>query len=430
MIKKFTYSKDKERRVIHVAIPAMGESGWLPGTITSLADEKNSCLKLWVCVNQPDNWHDDPVKKPVCENNLQTLKYLSRLKGINPEVIDRSSPGRGWSGKAHGVGHARRLLMESINSVAGENDIILSLDADTAFDRNYTFSVLECLEKYPDATALSNPYYHKLTGNNELDRAILRYEIYMRYYSVNMWRISSPYSFTALGSAIALPVWSYRKIGGITPKKSGEDFYFLQKLRKSGWICNFNTHLVYPATRYSDRVFFGTGPALIKGSKGDWSSYPVYCHRLFDLVREGFDLFPLLYRTHATTKFIRFIPSTTGEDDPFGPLRKNSPSADHFLKACHQKADGLRTLQFLKSENKKLKSTDEERLLAFLASFCPWHKKENSGIYEKCGFQKSDLDKMESLDFKTTDTDYLNKIRNLLILFETGFQKEDIRWKC
>ncbi len=92
--------------------------------------------------------------------------------------------------------------------------------------------LLNTFKHHPDAVALSVPYYHNLTGDEEKDRAILRYEIYMRYYAINLWRIGSPYNFTAVGSAMALPVWAYRAIGGITPHKSGEDFYFIQKLRK------------------------------------------------------------------------------------------------------------------------------------------------------------------------------------------------------
>ncbi len=92
-------------------------------------------------------------------------------------------------------------------------------------------------------------------------------------------------SFTAIGSAMALPVKSYRAIGGMTPHKSGEDFYFLQKLRKFGKVLTWNKEKVYPEARYSDRVFFGTGPAMIKGRDGDWSSYPIYPFELFDEIK-------------------------------------------------------------------------------------------------------------------------------------------------
>lgn len=424
-----THNPGKSAGIIHVAIPSMNEYEWLPGTIERLAAEKNSNIRIWVCVNQPDHWHELPDKQQICSNNMQTLEYLRKPGGVSVEVIDRCSPGRGWRGKTHGVGQARRTIMESISSVAGKDDIILSLDADTTFDKYYTFSVAELLGSMPGAAALSNPYYHKLTGNTALDRAMLRYEIYMRYYALNLWRIGSPYSFTALGSAIALPLWSYRKIGGITAKKSGEDFYLLQKLRKSGWICNYNTHLVYPGTRYSDRVFFGTGPALIKGSRGDWSSYPVYNHELFDRIRESYDLFPQIFERNTETPLTEFLKKVCGEKDPFEPLRLNSTSPVQFTRACHQKVDGLRILQFIKSENKKLSSTDEEHLAGFLNSFYPYENLESLKVHEKCGFINEDYQRLKSLDFKTTENAYLDKIRNLLFILEAEYQKNDLKWK-
>ncbi len=249
-------------KTIHIAIPAMNEADWLPVTLRHIREEDTRNVRIWICVNQPETYRNDPDKSSVCENNQKTLDFLNGLKADNLHVLDRSSHGNGWTGKRHGVGQARKVLMDAINKNSGADDLIVSMDADTTFDPGYLASIRECFAHHEKAIALSNPYYHKLSGDNRLDRAMLRYEIYMRHYAVNMWRIGSPYNFTALGSAIAVPIRAYRKAGGITAKKSGEDFYFLQKLRKTGWICNYNTHNVYPGTRYSDRVFFGTGPAL------------------------------------------------------------------------------------------------------------------------------------------------------------------------
>ena len=45
-------------------------------------------------------------------------------------------------------------------------------------------------------------------------------------------------------------------------KKAGEDFYFLQKLFDAGHFSECNTTRVIPSPRPSDRVIFGTGPAI------------------------------------------------------------------------------------------------------------------------------------------------------------------------
>ncbi len=414
------------KRTVHVAIPAMGESQWLPHTLDQVMAEGERDLHLWVCVNQPDSWWHRDDKRSVCLDNQKTLAYLRSLEADNLHVIDRSSSGNGWPKKQEGVGHARKHLMDCINKQASDEDILISLDADTLFDKGYIGSVRECFEKYPGALALSNPYFHPLSGDEILDRAMLRYEIYMRYYSLNMWRIRSPYSFTALGSAIALPIKSYRKVGGITPKKSGEDFYFLQKLRKAGWICNVNAYKVYPATRYSDRVFFGTGPALIKGSKGDWNSYPLYAPSLFDQVEATCALFPGLYHQPMDTPMSDFLSRQFREADPFAALRKNTRNQEQFVKACHQKVDGLRILQFLKSESNREVVGDEENLLAWLERWYPDHAFSTRGTVKAQGPSLVDPTGWEELDFQNSELSLLDKIRRFLQYIEVKYQEANL----
>jgi glycosyltransferase involved in cell wall biosynthesis len=414
----------KKPDVIHVAIPSMNEASFLPRTMECLTLQQDINFRIWVCVNQPDDWCDDAGKQDVCENNQQSLAFLKSLKAGNLHIIDHSSRGLGWGKKAFGVGQARKVLMDTINRCASDNDIIVSLDADTVFCPTYLNSVRKAFTSYPHAIALSNPYYHKLSGDEKLDRAMLRYEIYMRHYAINMWRIESPYSFTALGSAIALPARAYRKIGGITAKKSGEDFYFLQKLRKAGWICNYNTEKVYPGTRYSDRVFFGTGPALIKGSQGNWESYPVYDYRLFDKVKTTYDAFHSLFHAEAETPMSDFLRNQFREKDPFLPLRKNANTAEQFVNACHQKVDGLRVLQFLKSENSKTNRSDEKNLLDFFSIFYPnvFHQDSFQGVT----FLQEEVDAFRKLNFAKCPVALLDKIRNVLRDIEETYQKNDL----
>jgi len=399
-----------EKPTIHVAIPAMNEYESLPRTLGCIQLQDYQNYEVWVCVNQPEGYWTDPQKQEICQNNSKTLSLLQNSGLKNLHVIDHSSKGKGWTGKNYGVGIARKVLMDTISKNANSIDIILSLDADTSFESGYFGSVVNVFENHSKAVALSNPYYHELTGDGTLDRAMLRYEIYMRHYAINLWRIESPYSFTALGSAIAVPVNSYRRIGGMTPKKSGEDFYFLQKLRKLGHIANHNTHKVFPATRYSDRVFFGTGPALIKGSQGSWESYPIYNYQLFDEVAETYKLFAQLYDQKIETRFINYLNLQFGEDDIFEPLRKNFSSREQFVKACHHKVDALRILQFLKHEQTNVEYSNEQNLKYFLQKF---HPKVFSNFEEI----------IVNLDFAKTPTLKLNEIRDSLAELEMTCQK-------
>lgn len=400
-------------RTLHVALPAMNEAAFLPQTMECLKRQQHDNFQVWVCVNQPESWWDDAEKLAVCEDNRQTLSLLQNLGWENLHIIDHSSHGFGWKGKALGVGQARKVIMDTINKVAQPEDVIVSLDADTLIESDYLTSIEKVFERFPTAVALSNPYYHPLTGDETLDRAMLRYEIYMRHYAINMWRIGSPYSFTALGSAIALPVNAYRKIGGMTAKKSGEDFYLLQKLRKAGWIANFNTSIVFPGTRYSDRVFFGTGPALIKGSIGIWDSYPIYDYRLFNQVEDTFKVFHGLLETKLETPMTAFLNQQFGEDDIFEPLRQNHNNPARFIKACHHKIDGLRVLQFLKYHQTLAVYRDEDNLLSFFHKFFP-------DFFVKFGIEVS-----KNLDFQTSSIEMLDSIRRFLMEKEQIFQEND-----
>lgn len=394
---------------VYIALPAINELEFLPMVIDCIREQSFRNYKLVVCVNQPDAWWQDADKRSICDNNAATIDYLERLNNPKIEVIDKSSKGRGWTPKRNGVGWARKTLMDNIAAQAKSSDLIISIDADTYYGPDYFKSVLEKFSKNKHAIALSVPYYHRLTGDEQKDRAILRYEIYMRYFAINLWRIKSPYSFTAIGSAIALPVSAYKAIGGITPHKSGEDFYFLQKLRKYGRVLMWNKEKVFPAARYSDRVGFGTGPAMIKGKDGDWESYPIYPFEFFDEVEATHNLFPELFLKDVQTPMDIFFQKKFGADSIWQALRGNFKTQDKFVKACHHKVDAFRVFQYLKWRNQERKFDDEENLIRFLLEFYP----------EKSSSLDFDLKK---IIFAETNTASMNELRDMLMEIEESFQ--------
>ncbi|HNY01498.1 MAG TPA: glycosyltransferase family 2 protein [Bacteroidales bacterium] len=354
-----------------LALPVMDEPGTLERLLACLSAQTCRDFRLYVCVNQPDSWHDDPARSGVCHRNAGSLSLLRNFRDFPVTVIDHTTRGKGWKGKKLGVGYARKAVMDRISAEATGDEIIVSLDADTVFGERYLESVATAFADAPDAVAMSVPYFHRVPADEAAARAILRYEIYMRHYFLSLARIGSPYTFTALGSAMAVSVRAYRALGGITPKLSGEDFYFLQKLRKYGRILLYNEVMVYPEARFSDRVFFGTGPAMIRGAAGDWSSYPVYQVALFSQVEETYRRLPEFFLKTPDTQVVRFLSKVFSEEDPFEPLRINHKTVARFTRAFHEKFDGLRILQYLKTCNETWGSTDEENLAEYLAIFYP-----------------------------------------------------------
>ncbi|PCJ63340.1 MAG: hypothetical protein COA79_00610 [Planctomycetota bacterium] len=357
--------------LIWVAIPLLNETYNLPKLLSSLKKQSYQNFKVIVCVNQPDCWWDIQDKRELCEDNQKSIQLLQDEKELSISIIDKSSQGNGWTGKEGGVPWARKLLFDTIMESASILDFVISLDGDTDFSEKYFESILENFSNHKNAVALSIPYYHKLMGNVQSDLAILRYEIYMRYYHINMIRIKSVYQFAALGSAIAFPAWSYKKIKGIKPKPSGEDFYLLQKFRKFGPILNYNVEKVFPSSRPSDRVLFGTGPAVINGMKGEWERYPIYSMKLYDDIESACQMFNEYKIISTPNKVTDFFHEKLKESDQWEKIKSSSSSEERFVRACHEKFDGLRILQYLKFSKDKLKNNDTDNLNQFFLRHYP-----------------------------------------------------------
>jgi len=394
--------------MIYIALPVLNESQYVPDLLECLKNQQFIDFEIFICVNNYEQWwHDDELKLQ-CHDNQQTIEYLKQVADLKITLLDKSSPSRGWLKKKGGVGHARKLLMDSINEVAKEDDIIVSIDADTYYPPDYLKKINDFFNDKA-CIGLSVPYYHKLGDENDI--LILRYEIYMRYYLLNMYRIKNPYAFTAVGSAMAFPVWAYRKVGGLTPVKSGEDFYFIQKLTKTEKICNWVDTCAYPSSRFSSRVDFGTGPAIIKGNRGDWSSYPLYDFNLFDKVRQTFSLFKELYKADIETSMDDFLKNQFKTQNLWEPLRNNYKDVDNFVKACENKVDALRILQYLKSEYTKTPTNDSLVLKNYLFKF---HSVE---------MDKNMRTIISNFNYETTSTEDLSKIRDFLFYLEQNSRK-------
>ena len=352
-------------RTVHVAVPVLNEPDTLPECLKGLREQSYPQTKLWFCVNQPDSWQADPEKTPVCSSNAESLLLLKSEPGVH--VIDRTSPGKGWTDKKAGVGQARKTLMDKIAESAEPHDLIVSLDADTWCPPDYLQDTVNLFATHPTTIALAAPYYHPLTGDASLDIAMLRYELYLRYYTLNMWRIRSPYNYTALGSAISLPVKEYRRMGGISPRSSGEDFYFLQQLTKLGRVRHWLPSVVNPATRTSDRVPYGTGHALsLKQSGTGGYRYPLFADTDFDKVGETLAGLADCFHESQQSPLTDFLKKQLNTEDPWATLRNNHNTPERFVRACHERLDGLRTLQFLKASFATTPTDDTSALIQWM----------------------------------------------------------------
>ena len=397
-------------KTIYFAIPAMNERKFLPFTLDCIGKQQCTAnIKVYICVNQPESWWKNE-QIGICKNNQKTIELLKNYSHLDITLIDKSSKGKGWEDKKQGVGQARKLLIDNILTTASDSDILISMDADTIFEPDYCQTILDNFQTHKTAVGLAVPYYHHLINSESIDRAILRYEIYTRNYNLNLLRIGSPYAYTALGSAIACTTGACKAVGGFDAYTSGEDFYFLQKLCKYGHILRYNKSKVYPATRSSSRVPFGTGPAIEKGSLGNWKPYPIFDYSGFNIIEDTYKNIHNLFYEDIDNEFIIFLKTIFSTDDLWSPLRKNYKTIDSFTRAFHNKVDGLRIFQFLRHYQSIIKKNDENCLSDFLKQY----------YQDKyCYFFANE----ELFSFSSSSILQLDELRNFLMEQETIYQQ-------
>jgi len=179
-----------------------------------------------------------------------------------------------------GVGLARKLGIDSGLFLLAENarrgrvtpSWIHCSDADVVFPDDY-FNIAE---PRTGQVACIYPFQHKAEPDWEVP--IQLYEWRLHYYVEALRWAGSPYAFHTVGSTISLTPEAYATVRGMPRRAGGEDFYLLNKVAKIGSVDTLDYPVLVIAGRPSQRVPFGTGPALQGISElGD----PVVDYRLY-----------------------------------------------------------------------------------------------------------------------------------------------------
>jgi hypothetical protein len=331
--------------MLHIALPVLDD---LDGVIQLLDDLEGQVTpyQLWICVNQPESWWQDPVLMKRAQRNQDMRNCLHRWNAPNLHILDHSSPGCGWPAGKGGIGWARKVLIDAIMAVAPPRDWIISVDADTRVSPNYLTAVHTLQSTKWRAAVI--PYWHRESDNKETSIAGSLYEIYLRIYRLQLIAAGAQFHITPLGSAFAVEVGVCQKISGLTPKAAGEDFYFLQKIAKYTAIKDTVDTVVYPQMRRSDRVIFGTGPAITDIEAGRLADYPLYPNILWSDVRNTIADFPKLWERNQPTPMSQWLEKQLKTEDLWTPLRQTFKTQDRFINACHQRVDALRIFQYLR----------------------------------------------------------------------------------
>ncbi|MFA3783644.1 hypothetical protein ABRY23_11335 [Melioribacteraceae bacterium 4301-Me] len=286
-----------------IVVPAIQEKENIKLLLGSLAncDNKyfNSTLVMFV-VNALSN-----SSNKILEENLDTLDYLRKFVqknfdddkllmklnslGLNIGVVDATSHKKTMPTKEGGVGFARKigmdLALQYFDYHSSNKKLIISLDADCTVEPNYLTEIVEYFNKCPSHCAYVK-FEHPLPDDEQLAKAAINYEIFLRYYVLGLKYANSPYAYHSIGSTIICDAESYIKVGGMSKNKAGEDFYFLEKLAKITTVEEISATKVYPSARSSWRVPFGTGQRIGRFLSNNKNEYILYDPQTFFILKE------------------------------------------------------------------------------------------------------------------------------------------------
>jgi hypothetical protein len=263
--------------------------------------------------------------------------------------------------KVAGVGNARKIGMDEairrFDTIEKPDGIILSLDADTLVENNY-FTLIELAFVSNKANAAFFQFQHDFdTGiySEQTIRACKLYEIYLRYFRLSLAYTGFPYSIHTIGSCFGVRALNYTKAGGMSKRQGGEDFYFLHKLAPQTPVFAIKDIIVKPSPRVSDRVPFGTGPAVASISKS--MTYYVYNFKLFIDLKSFFDQFQTIYITNDFKRLC--LPDSIfnyfGEEQlllTIEECKKHTNNFEAFSKRMFTKIDAFAIVKFLNSFEK------------------------------------------------------------------------------
>jgi len=277
--------------------------------------------------------------------------------------------------KKAGVGWARKQIMDEafrrLLSIGNESGIIVGFDADSTCEPNYLKVLETFFNSKSDAVACSIRFEHPISGykySSSIYQAITLYELHLRYYVNAQKLIGTPYAFQTVGSSFAVRAKDYAAVNGMSPKKAGEDFYFLQKIIALGGFYNLNSTCVYPSPRISKRVGFGTGPSVDEISKSGYKH--TYNYNSFLEIKKLYDSLPQLFNQKLRVDeidlhplFIDYLRKQKAQA-VISNLIRNHKIYDKFKSAFMQWFGGFQILKILNILRTNESFRDEDVVVA------------------------------------------------------------------
>ena len=291
-----------------IIIPVLAEYENLQKLLASLLNNDNKHFNKTAIIHVVNNFDDS--SEDVKNDNQKSLELLRAIiakknsndslaseiikSNLNICLADASSNGLEMPKKTGGVGLARKIGMDEALKIFDYNStakkILICLDADCEVDSNYLTSIVDEFNHRKLSAAVVN-FRHKTEEDSPTTRAIICYEIFLHYYVLGLKYADSPFAFHTIGSTMICDYESYIKVEGMNKRKAAEDFYFLEKLAKNFKIVKINSTAVYPSSRSSWRVPFGTGQRVGRFLSHQQNEYLLYDPVNFDILKQWLKVF-------------------------------------------------------------------------------------------------------------------------------------------
>ena len=214
-----------------------------------------------------------------------------------------------------GVGWARKLVMDEAARRLDQEGILLCLDGDCTVSGNYLRRVYDYFTGQPLCDAASIHFEHKLDlPDRHVMEAIAQYELHLRYLVAALRWAGHPFAFHTVGSSMAVRRKAYLLQGGMNTRQAGEDFYFLQKFIEIESLYEIKDTSVFPSSRISGRVPFGTGRAMqtLLNAPGEWMTTDIEVFRLIKPLIEGVDRIRQIFKEDQTADTLDLLSDGLG----------------------------------------------------------------------------------------------------------------------
>jgi Glycosyl transferase family 2 len=363
-------SLEKIKNVI--VVPAISEYKNIISLLLSLADNYKDHFETTVVIFVINN--SETSGSEIKMNNAKSLQFITSLiknkeidlpsytkimaSGIRLGLIDASSKEKALPEKQNGVGLARKIGMDMALRIFDYTDkkknIIISLDADCEVERNYLNEIVNRFNENNFDAAVVN-YQHKI-DNKKINSAIICYEIFIRYYVLGLKHANSSFAFHSIGSTVVCDHHTYIKVGGMNKRKAGEDFYFLEKAAKITQIRRINETTIYPSSRSSWRVPFGTGQRVKRFTSNRENEYLLYNPKTFTVLKDWLELFnkemfisaeDFLCKAKIINEHLYDFLSTNNFKEVWNKILNNSKNNLQLEKQKINWFDGFKTLKLI-----------------------------------------------------------------------------------